>query len=621
MRNMKLRCVASMLVFCLMAVSAKAQWHSSRVYFDGNGRLTYVADSAGNRIPDFSHAGYKGGGVSIPFIPVVKSVFPQAGDNTSRLQAAIDSVGALPADQNGFRGALLLAPGVYNVYGTIYVRTSGVILRGSGDGGDSLTSTIIYGRGDTPHQRTIIEAGGGSETLWRDSVAGSRTNVLTDSVLVGANSFRIEFPARFTVGDNIVLYHPCTDAWLQAIDYGGTDTSAGWSVGSQPIVFNRYITRISGDTITFDVPVFNTLVRSLSQSYIYKYTRSGLRTKIGIENLRVDIETAGGTDENHAWQAVELQQIEDAWMKKCTMIHFGQSGVMTHTATRITIDSCQALEPISIITGERRYNFNMYSGSQQILVSHCTTSYGRHDFVSNGTSWTSGCVFLDCVSIHTNASSEGHRRWTMGFLYDNIVFTAANTSTILGLYNRGSYGTSHGWGIAHSVLWNCDATGHNVLLQQPPTAQNYAIGCKGTVTGASPPAPFSHPQGYVEGTNRTGLNPRSLYLAQLEERLGVSSVGGERGQLLRPGKIHLGQNYPNPFNPSTIIRFGIPRSGSVTLRVYDVLGREVSVMERGLLSAGEYERTFDGAGLANGVYFYSLSSEGEVETRRMVLLK
>jgi hypothetical protein len=618
---MKIQRVVGVAALCCVVVSASAQWQSSRVYYDGAGHLTYVADSAGNRIPDFSHAGYKGGGVPLPGISVVKSTYPQAGDNTARLQAAIDSVGALPADQNGFRGTLLLAPGVYNVYGTLYLRTSGVVLRGSGDGGDSLTSTIIFGRGDTPHQRTIIEAGGGSETLWRDSLAGSRTNILNDTLLVGASSFRVAYPARFAVGDNIILYHPCTDLWLQAIEYGGPDTSEGWTVGSQPIVYNRYITRISDDTVTIDVPVFNTLVRSLSQSYIYKYTRSGLRTKIGIENLRVDIETAGGTDENHAWHAIEMQQIEDSWIRKCTMLHFGQSGVMTHTATRITIDSCQALEPVSIITGERRYNFNMYSGSQQILVSHCTTSYGRHDYVSNGTSWTSGCVFLDCLSIHTYSSSEGHRRWTMGFLYDNIVFTGASTSTILGLYNRGSYGTSHGWGIAHSVLWNCDATGHTVLVQQPPTAQNYAIGCKGTVTGATPPAPFVHPQGYIEGTNQSGLNPRSLYLAQLGERMGVSSVGGSGGQLNVPSRIRLGQNFPNPFNPSTNIRFGIPRAGLVTLRVYDVLGREVSIVESGLFGAGEYERTFIGTELANGVYFYTLSSEGQSETKRMVLLK
>jgi len=61
-----------------------------------------------------------------------------------------------------------------------------------------------------------------------------------------------------------------------------------------------------------------------------------------------------------------------------------------------------------------------------------------------------------------------------------------------------------------------------LIVQKPPTAQNYAIGCKGLhVTGVKPPAPFDESQGFIEGTNTAGLYPQSLYLAQLEDRLGV----------------------------------------------------------------------------------------------------
>ncbi len=101
-------------------------------------------------------------------------------------------------------------------------------------------------------------------------------------------------------------------------------------MGSQPIVYNRYVTAVSGDTVAIDAPVFNHLVRSLSQSYIYKYARSGLRTNNGIEDLRIDIETAGGTDEAHPWDAINLVQIEDAWVRNCTMLHVAsQNGSRT----------------------------------------------------------------------------------------------------------------------------------------------------------------------------------------------------------------------------------------------------------------------------------------------------
>lgn len=83
----------------------------------------------------------------------------------------------------------------------------------------------------------------------------------------------------------------------------------------------------------------------------------------------------------------------------------------------------------------------------------------------------------------------------------------------------------------------------------------------------------------------------------------------------------LEQNYPNPFNPSTNLKFKIKNSNLVKLSVYDAAGKEVAVLVNGKLSAGEYEYTFDGAGLSSGVYFYTLQTEGFVETKKMILVK
>jgi hypothetical protein len=67
----------------------------------------------------------------------------------------------------------------------------------------------------------------------------------------------------------------------------------------------------------------------------------------------------------------------------------------------------------------------------------------------------------------------------------------------------------------HSVGWNCDTATARLVVQKPPTAQNYAIGCRGVITGDGP---FSQPAGYIEGANRTGLFPPSLYQAQYLDR-------------------------------------------------------------------------------------------------------
>lgn len=83
------------------------------------------------------------------------------------------------------------------------------------------------------------------------------------------------------------------------------------------------------------------------------------------------------------------------------------------------------------------------------------------------------------------------------------------------------------------------------------------------------------------------------------------------------------QNYPNPFNPETIISYSLPKSGFVTMKVYDVLGKEVSVLVNGHKKAGKYEVIFNSSSneLAAGVYFYQLKTNGHTQTKRMVLLK
>ena len=85
------------------------------MYPGPSGRLVYVPDEQGNTIHDASHAGYRGGGVAIPTVPVRETMWPVAGDNTRHIQAAIDRVSARPPDAAGFRGAVLLRAGYYRM--------------------------------------------------------------------------------------------------------------------------------------------------------------------------------------------------------------------------------------------------------------------------------------------------------------------------------------------------------------------------------------------------------------------------------------------------------------------------------------------------------------------------
>ena len=134
----------------------------------------------------------------------------------------------------------------------------------------------------------------------------------------------------------------------------------------------------------------------------------------------------------------------------------------------------------------------------------------------NGTSSVSGIVFYNCTSEGDYSTSEGHRRWSQGLLYDNVTFSKSQTNRLLGLYNRGSFGTGHGWSTTHSVAWSVQVPlPGKILLQKPPGRQNYAIGCHSLVTNINT---FTHPLGYVELTNQF-LQIPSLYIKQLETRL------------------------------------------------------------------------------------------------------
>jgi len=117
----------------------------------------------------------------------------------------------------------------------------------------------------------------------------------------------------------------------------------------------------------------------------------------------------------------------------------------------------------------------------------------------------------------------------------------------------------------------------------------------------------------IAGTSNLG----ELYL--FENQL-VSNVIENKGNSI-PKQFHLFQNFPNPFNPSTTISFQIPTQSFVTLKVFDVLGNEVTSLVDEEKSAGSYEVIFTATGLPSGIYFYQLKAKEHIETRKMLLLK
>ncbi len=113
----------------------------------------------------------------------------------------------------------------------------------------------------------------------------------------------------------------------------------------------------------------------------------------------------------------------------------------------------------------------------------------------------------------------------------------------------------------------------------------------------------------------------SAILTAVGTHLGVFTTTSVANNGILPEHLQLDQNYPNPFNPMTNIKFEIPNANHVTMRVFDILGREVATLVDENLSSGSYEVNFSGVNLASGMYLYRLESGSSWITKRMTLVK
>ena len=124
--------------------SAESQW----VYPGESQRLLYAATPMGDRVPDFSTVGYEYGRADLPHLMPAEFVEPGIGDDTNRIQDAIDRVSRLPINDDGFRGAVVLSAGEFQIETSLNIRTSGVVLRGAANDRDQGTVLRAAGTSD-----------------------------------------------------------------------------------------------------------------------------------------------------------------------------------------------------------------------------------------------------------------------------------------------------------------------------------------------------------------------------------------------------------------------------------------------------------------------------------------
>ena len=465
------------------------------------GRLSYAPDEQGNRVPDFSYAGYMSGAKALPDAPVKVVVPVRDGDATVRIQAALDYVGGLPADSRGIRGAVLLEKGTYTIAGSLRIDHSGVVLRGSGMGPGG---TVLVAAGTD--RRTLIRVVGKD-----DKVIGKPIAIADAYVPVNAFKIRLKGGNPFRVGDKIVIHRPSTEAWIHELGmdhFGGGITALAWKAGERDIDWDRQVAAVEGDEVILDVPLTTALDTAYGGGTVASVQWPGRIAQTGIENLvcRSDFDAQNPKDEAHSWMAITLENVTDAWVRQVVFEHFAGSAVaVLETGSRITVADCKSLAPVSEIGGQRRNTF--ITLGQQTLFHGVYAEYGYHDF-STGFCAPGPNAFVDCFSLRPYSFSGGVDSWASGVLFDVVKIDGQ----ALGYFDRGQDGQGAGWNAANSVLWNCSASLINCY--RPPTAQNWSFGSWAQFGG----------DGFWSSSNST-IEPRSLYYAQLEDRLGDSVRG------------------------------------------------------------------------------------------------
>jgi hypothetical protein len=529
------------LIFLVLGVLFFGVAHSqdlrptvSLVYPGTDGKLVYVADSLGNKIPDFSNAGYKGGGVPIPFVAIKETVWPVRGDNSANIQAAIDKVSALPVDESGFRGAVLLKMGTYDIEKPIYIKASGVVLRGEGN---TDIGTILIGK--IPKDRQTYGRGAGLINIAGPKAIAPQEDtkqLVTDNyVSVGSCSFNVASAKAYKAGDKILVRRYGNQDWIKAI---GLDSATVGRNRWRPftITYDRVIKEVKGNTIVIDAPVLTAVESRWGGGDIVKYTderieQSGVEYLRGISeynpsvrtvaygNMNVDsfddpkIRYEGNeyySDENHVNNFVVISNAKNIWVRNLSALHFPISIIQSNAGSKwITVQDCESREPVSIRMGARRFIYQM--NGQLCLVQRCFSQKGRHSFVMQNQE-ASGNVYLDCTAVNPYSSSEPHNHWVNGCLYDNIKapLTARFWNYIIG------------WAGANIVFWNCEG---DFVCQSPPTANNYSFGHVGLTSVIFNTAlqDVKAPRGHIESLDYH-VTPRSLYLTQLKERLGMEAV-------------------------------------------------------------------------------------------------
>lgn len=482
----------------------RAQKSNPQIVKNTEGTIVFTKDSLGNQIPDYSYCGYQNSNQSIPTIPIKAVVATIEGDATATIQEALDYVGSLKADQNGYRGSVLLNSGVYHIEGNLIIAKSGVVLRGSGTGDNG---TVLLSTGS--ERMALIQLLGG-----KNQTSEKIINIEDNYVPLGTRTLNLSKSTALTSNSSIRIVSQFKQHWidlLQMNNFGGETDWLGWKTSDFKIVADREVIDVDGHKITLDAPLTQPLNNDLSVNYLEIYNTENRIVNSGVENLIIDSEyrRLNPKDEQHRWDGISIDNAIDVWVRQVNFYHLAGSAVIVQqNAKRVTVEDCIAKNPISEVASYRRNTF--YTEGQQTLFQRCYAASGFHDFAVGGYGTSGPNVFVQCKSYLPFSYSGSIGSWNTGLLFDNVTIDGDAIS----FANKGQDTRGLGWNAAYSMIWESSAS--KIENYAPPLATNWAYGVWGQFAG----------NGEWQEVN-SHIKPQSLYYALRAQRGIKDTLGFE----------------------------------------------------------------------------------------------
>ena len=446
---------------------------------------------------DYSYCGYHCSEQPIPAVKTVTYVTPAGQDDAATIQAAIDWVSQQKPDkQTGFRGAVLLGEGTFILTEPLRIRTSGVVLRGSGRGKTILRKTG-YDRG------AAIYIEGTHNILVKDTF---------DVADVKAGALNISLTSHLsplTSHDKVMICRPSTQEW---IDYLGCASFGGgkrmgywaWHPGEIDLRWNRQVTAVNGNQVTLNAPITCSIEQRWGGAKAIIYEDKGKISECGVENLTLesDFDHARPLDEDHCWDGIYMAEAENCWVRMVNFKHFaGSAVVIQKSAQQMTVEDCISQQPVSEIGGFRRRTFLTFG--EMTLFQRCYSEHGINDFAVGHTA-AGPNAFVQCESFESLGPSGAISSWAPGILFD--IVNIDGNDIVFKNWELEKFGA--GWSTANSTMWQSTASG--LFCYSPDSLnRNYSRGCWGQIQGNGE---YSEMNEHVK--------PYSLFASQLEKRLG-----------------------------------------------------------------------------------------------------